>query len=102
MSTGETTTFIYVHLNLYSKYGIHFVMSNSLALLHAFMQFSKVYACVCVCVCVLCVTVWRGEDFANINAKQAKGGGGTRTSEGKRHKCAAEEEEDKKTEQASV
>lgn len=60
---------------------------------------------VCVCGCVLCVTVWRGEEFANINAKQAKGGGGTRISEGKRHKCAAEEEEeeeDKKTEQASV
>lgn len=54
--------------------------------------------------CVLCVTVWRGEEFANINAKQAKGGG-TRISKGKRHKRTAEgddEGKDKKTEQASV
>lgn len=67
------------------------------------MQFSMCMS-VCVCVCVLCVTVWRGEEFANINAKQAKGGG-TRISEGKRKKRAAEGEdegEDKKTEQASV
>lgn len=50
------------------------------------------------------MTVRRGEEFANINAKQAKGGG-TRISEGKRKKRAAEGEdegEDKKTEQASV